>query len=136
MTTTDASTSSLLLMLLDSLRGLVRYHEFGLIHGNVSCDCIFIFDNTHAKLSILECLDKKATFASPESVCGKPKSLKSDVFSYGMTVIQTLVNGDLNMSQSNEKLIQFALQAVPQSICGLLSELLMSCLMFDVDACC
>ncbi|KAG7385386.1 Leucine-rich repeat serine/threonine-protein kinase 2 [Phytophthora boehmeriae] len=103
--------------LLQAALGLEHLHEHNIVHGDLKNDNILVCEGGAAKiadfgLSILgteDFITKKATEAiqwkAPECLMGKPPSFASDIYAFGMCIIQA-VTGEFPWHKREDAIVK------------------------------
>ncbi|KAG7385454.1 hypothetical protein PHYPSEUDO_001490 [Phytophthora pseudosyringae] len=93
--------------------GLEYLHDKGIIHGDIRCDSIAVAKSGAAKWRNLgfekTTYDDRVPWTAPEVLSGLQPSFEADIFAFGMTVVEAIVNGDPWGSH-------YTIQSIPNAI--------------------
>ncbi|POM61820.1 Serine/threonine protein kinase [Phytophthora palmivora] len=104
--------SALWQKLFEAAAGLAYLHDRNIVHAGISCDSIIIAGNGVAKLRNLnyDLTNYRHEWAAPELLSGFPCSFESDVYAFGITIVEAFTTGS-SLWEFNSSVLNDAIRA-------------------------
>ncbi|POM66285.1 Serine/threonine protein kinase [Phytophthora palmivora] len=104
--------SALWQKLFEAAAGLAYLHDRNIVYAGISCDSIVIAGNGVAKLRNLnyDLTNYRQEWAAPELLSGFPCSFESDVYAFGITIVEAFTTGS-SLWEFNSSVLNDAIRA-------------------------